>query len=1539
MKTQYPKLKKLPQGALAAILSLSLVLNPAYAVDPTTGTVMDGSFSLDGAGSIIDGSSANGYFLKSGDMTLSNVTLQNFAVKGGDGSGGGAGMGGALFINEGASVTLNNVNFLSNNAVGGNGGVGTVGGSLNNLFNSGTLAASGTPGYTPDYILLVGADGSSGSKAGNGASSTTGFGGTGGNGSDGTSGGDSSPLLIASAVTAAATLAVNIAKAGGDSANPFTANVGAGDVPVVILDTLNLSKALIDVIVFDTALANGQIGTGGSGGNGGQGGNSGFGYGGAAGGDGGDGGAGGQPWAGSLFANAGGAMGGDGGSGGAGGVGGFGAGGGSGGDGGTGGAGASWSLGGALAPVAAVEGSVTTTPGYWDQVERQPGFDDDGNPVQRDNVYLPNYDATASYYTTRMVNTVYHPPVTTVVEPVAGFDGWTELQGKRPDGYDGGSGSGGAGGFGGGTGASGIDNLTPTAGGDGGNGFGGAIFVRAGGTLMITGNALFDGNGVSGGDGQAREDGTNPGQSGIGAGSSLFMMKGSTVILNPGEGNVITFNGDALGSSIADDSAASNVLDGGNYPIQSGDGAGLSIASGLVQFNGGNTYSGQTKIEGGTLQAQDGTGIYWNSNINFAGTLTSNAVLMSNGDFTRYVGAQSNRVQWTGSGGFAAVDGELNVRLSNSQTMKWADPSSGFVKDGFALIFGSRYATDKVNFANNINLNGGDRTILVKANDADPASNVDANVDWAVMNGVISNGSLTINDANHNGKLVLAGDNTYTGSTMINAGTVELTGSVKSGAVSIAAGAILDSMTGGLDASTAVTNAGTLNLGSVNDTIASLTNTGTLNGTGTLTAATYNLNDGSVLNANLGSGTLNTAGAVTLNGEVAAGMVNVAIGSTLNLAAPELILDTASVTVNGTLNLNGGDETFMTLLGAGTVNTNANKLSVTDAGGFTGTLNAPNTAVTGSNLTVGGGTTTTDSTMVDNNLTVTGGGTLNSNNITLNNTGTLDLTNGSIIYNTLNGLGPIGGTVNTGALGFVNPFGSTVSGFLTFSGDFTNNGVLSPGASPGITVVGGNFNNGVGTLNSEIGGLGAAGANPGGFDQTQVGGTATAGGTLNVQGFGGFLPAQGNSFQIISNAVGAPIRIIGTFAAVTFDADGVAGAGAPVTNAAVVFDVNTGDITATGLNGPTSTFAELGANANQGAAAASIFNAAFVGQNQIDSATTAGFLAKQIIDATGSAAGDLAKYVPDYYGSVADYAFQGDQVLARSIQDRVSMMNYANAGGSGEDYPSQVPEHMSVFFGYMSTSQNTADDAQLSRNDYFVGLNFLATEDFVAGIAFSLSDGSISAPLGRADVAGFGGMLYARVTVAEDWTVFGTAGYSSQDFDFTRTTVNGTAVGSTDAATWTGVIGLQHKGWKIGQVSIAPRVSLAYSKTDVGGFSETGPIDALTLGGWSATRFIGEAGVSALWTTEVGGRPLSMELAVAVQQAFENSKDRMQATISTVPAASYPVSFAENADTQAVVRLNASYTVSNAVSIYAGYEGNYGGETAHYAKAGLRINF
>ncbi|MDZ4401970.1 autotransporter-associated beta strand repeat-containing protein [Prosthecobacter sp.] len=2035
MKTQHPILRKLPHAAFAAILSLSLALKPAYAVDP--GTLLTGANNLDGAGGIINGGSDTGYFVNTGSLNLSNVTLQNFQTVGGEGSGGGAGLGGVLFINSGASVTLNNVNFLSNNVIGGQGGVGAVGGTLNggtlNNLITGSTAASGANGYTPTQTTYTDIGGTTGTKGYNGSNSILGFGGAGGNGGNGGNGGDRNESLILGVTMASLdVVAVGIELAAA-SGNPFTINVAIGLAPSVINAGIGLGDAVAALVYFDQSLADGQIGLGGGAGKGGNGGNSGFGLGGAAGGNGGNGGIGGANWSGSAFK--GGAAGGDAGDGGNGGIGGFGAGGGRGGNGGIGGGGAGWTASGGSPAVADVTETVVIpasySKGYIDPVTLQRvqleanldsmpasyAFDHDSNPMTAPVTVVGQEDSPAT--SVEIIKT----PGTPAIAATQG--------GSRPDGLDGAAGGGGNGGFGAGVGASGAAPGALVVGGSGGSGYGGAIFVRSGATLTITGNALFDGNGTRGGDGQAGDVNTIAGAPGGAAGSDLFMMTGSTVILNPGAGNVITFNGDPSGTSIADDSAPSGTASN----IRSGEGADITIQSGLVQFNGTNTYTGQTIIEGGTLQAQDGDGIYFDSNIEFKGTLTSDAVLMGNGDFTRYVGTQSNRVQWTGSGGFAAIDGELNVKLSNGQTQTWGGGS--FVQDGSALVFGSATATDKVNFMNNINLGGGNRTILVTANDADTEAGVDENVDWAVFNGVISNGSLTVNDANHTGtvvlaanntftgpidvaggtlatsgdnriadttalnvqsgasftvggnetlgtlsgagdieiqdsnilttvmaadatfsgvisgtgaltkdgaskltlsgantytgatlvkagtletsgnerlsdftnltvqsgatfrlggtealgtiagagsfdlqgnalttnadtdttvsgvisgsggsltkngtgkltltgantysgattindgtvalsaggslsdntalsitaatgvfdisaktgasetiasiataagssvvlgaknltagdandttvagtisgtggsftktgggkttftaantytgattitdgifalsaggslsdltavsitsatgtfdisaidassetiasiagvagsnivlgaknltagdstdttvagvisgtngsltktgtgKLTLSGANTYTGDTTVNAGTVEtsgneridnasdiivasgatfrlggnesvstiagagaielqsntlvsnanadttfsgvisgtdssvltktgtgkltlsgantstgtanfnggsadLTGSLASKIVNVASGVVLDSKTGGLSSAADVSNNGTMNLGSTNDTVNSYTSTGTLNGPSTLTALNYNLNDGSIINANLGTGTITTNGAVDLFGTSQASIVVINALSVLDLKATELILNTASVTVNGILNLDytGGMETFTTLLGSGTVNTNGNQFVISDGGLFTGIINAPNsnlitgTPGVGTPLNLGGGTTTTESTTISNGLIVGSGATLNSTTITIANGSTLDLSGGgTIIFTTVTSTPGTTGIINIGANDFIIPFGSTISGNITFvgTGNVINLGTITPGFSPGIVTLAGAAPV-LGVVKAELAGLGGVAGTD--FDQVRLttpGAVASAvGGTLNVAGFGGFTPVQGNSFQIIAGAAGAlPINhLTGTFAVVDFDADGVGIGAAAVVNAAVVFDVNTGLLTATGLNGPTSTFAELGSNANQSAAATAIFNSALVGPNQIDSSTIAGALALQITDAANGSGADLAKYVPDYYGSMADYAFMGNQVLAQAIQDRVSPMNYMPAQ-PGEDSFTDVPEHMSLFFGYTNSSMSTADNADVSRNDYYAGLNLLASEDYTVGIAGSMSEGSISAPLGSAESEGFGAMIFGRVTVAKSFTFFGSLGYTQQDFDLRRQTVNGLATGSTDSSSYVGFLGVQYKGWRVGNVSIAPRLSLTYSNTKVGGFTETGTIDALNVGGYTDSRFIAEAGLSALWSTELAGRPFNLEVGLSVQQALQNDKSQMAVNLVNVPTASYPVNFAGSDDTQVVTRVNASYAIAKAVTAYAGYEGHFGGESSHHLKAGFRINF
>lgn len=1780
------------------VMSCAVVaMSSAALAAPSSGVLLSGTNTLNANNAVINGDGRTGYFVENGILTISNATLTNFATQGGTGSGGGAGLGGAIFVNSGATVTLNNVNLLANSSQGGSADFTVkLGGTLNNLF-SGSAASTGNAGgdASAAFAYLDDGKGRGGYTGTSGGDASNGFGGTGGRGGDG-SNGDLLTLDLAQSVydigkaayetaSGSATSAVYtaiaaqfsaqgaVALAGIDPIGPGTVALGpifislaaqfttlaadsAGDTSQAVLDTLwETSK---NAAIMTTKYQLGVSGIGGDGGTAGSGGAGSYGFGGGAGGAGGK--------AGDAVSLSG-ALGGAGGEGGGGGLGGFGAGGGGGGNAGS------------------------------------PGSN--GGQAQ-----------TAIAY--------------------------------------GSPGSGGSGGFGGGTGADGEGG----AGGNGGDGMGGAIFVSSGGTLNITGSALFDGNTARGGSGQTEDDSIGRGSAGSSSGSNIFMMKGSTVNLDAGEGNVIQFKSDPYGSSISDDS----IVTTGGTPIASGQGASLHVKSGLTIFEGTNLYSGNTYLDGGVLQAQDSEGIYFDSNITFNG-----GVLQSHGEFTRYVGAQSSRTQWTGDGGFAARDGDLVVRLGNGQGVKWGAYS--FVPNGNKLIFGSTSADSQVFFINNIDLGAGNRNIVVKANNSiaetETAAAIDANVDHTTLRGVLSNGSLTVGGMGYSGRLNLAaantyaggttinggtlalvkafnpitgtllstgsfngsgamvvneggnldisqtgnqsvgtlagagtvslggnaltlnqnadttfsgsiqnggigggtngsidktgsgtltlsGANTYTGYTNIDAGRLTLSGSLNSASVMVATGATLDVTTGGLRADSSLTNAGTINLtsndtvssfvsnsgtlnttgytltaatyalnsgtvinanlgtgtvtnngsvnlngtsnagvfkiqsgtttlgsaerlrdnvdlaislganlilggnekigtldgagnlnnnggrltlddgtfsgvvsgaggltkvsdgslvlmgastytgstlvnlgtlelsgsgrlvsnsitiaapatlsslnaglasaatvnnagilniGDVNDTITTLNNTGTVNGSATLTASTYNFEGGSVVNANLGTGILNVSNGLTLlNGTSDAGTLNIASNGTLSLATAERLIDSVTVNVDGQLNLLGGDETIYSLNGSGKVDTGSYKLIITNGGLFTGDLKTTSLGSNGGALGIAsGGTVNTGGLTVNNGsstsvtngstidssddvivksgglLEVQTGGVVTSDTITVDANGTLSLGSSyTLNYGLLNG----SGTVNTNGNRFNN--NGLVKGFLTFTNDFRNNGTLAAGNSPGLVTINGNYNE-FGQVQAEV----QTTIPVTGHDQIRVGGTITIdpSATLIVQTFQGAVPQRGNVYQIYSDLAGSAKTVNGNFGSVLFDFDGTAGSGAAVNNAAVVFDQATGRVISTGLNGPKSTFADLGQNNNQRGAASAIFTVAqgLVGDNQINTSVTGspGFFANQIIDKTNTPHIDLAKYTPDYYGAIADYSFAGDRALAQQVQDRLSVASNrigSTTRGAG-------------FGGMIDTTADTGDNATVDRQDYFAGADFLATPKFQAGLMLSKNEGDISASYGRSSVDGFGGLLYAHTELPAKFSAFGTLGYSESDHDLQRQTVNGVAIGSTEADAFTGSLGVQHQGWTYGKLSVSPRVTIICAQSSVDGFTETGVIDALTNGGYDSTQVSARAGASVEWSTPLAGRTFNVEFKLGIEQVLVDDNDRLDVNVVSQPSIAYPVGFADDAATRMSYGLNLAYDLNSVTTVYTGIGGIMSSEASNNVNVGIRVGF
>ena len=134
---------------------------------------------INGNGATIDMSQANGgaadraFFIASGNVTISNLTIANGQAvggAGGPGAGGGAGLGGGLFVatstaipgitNAATNVTLNNVWFTNNAATGGAGAA-----AHNSYDNSmpwsggGGMGGNGGAGYTGDLLYTSGGGG------------------------------------------------------------------------------------------------------------------------------------------------------------------------------------------------------------------------------------------------------------------------------------------------------------------------------------------------------------------------------------------------------------------------------------------------------------------------------------------------------------------------------------------------------------------------------------------------------------------------------------------------------------------------------------------------------------------------------------------------------------------------------------------------------------------------------------------------------------------------------------------------------------------------------------------------------------------------------------------------------------------------------------------------------------------------------------------------------------------------------------------------------------------------------------------------------------------------------------------------------------------------------------------------------------------------------------------------------------------------------------------------------------------------------------
>ena len=680
---------------------------------------------------------------------------------------------------------------------------------------------------------------------------------------------------------------------------------------------------------------------------------------------------------------------------------------------------------------------------------------------------------------------------------------------------------------------SGTGNLTQMGSGTltllGNNTYTGSTTISAG-TLQV-GNGLLAGS-ISG-SGNVLDNGSlladspnNWGPNGPISGSGSLTQAGAGILTLAGSNTytgATTISAGVLqvgnGGSGASIGGTSGVLDNGSLVFNHGDGVTFSriisgsgsltqTGTGLLTLLGSNTYTGGTTISGGTLQVGNGTsGEFLNSsNV----SLSNNASLVFNhADALAYSGYVS------GAGNLTQMGTGLLTLLGNNTYTGSTAISAGTLQVGNGLLAGS------IPGSGNVLDNG---SLL-----ADSPSN------WGLSGQISGSGSLTQAGT---GILTLAGSNSYTGGTTINAGVLQ-----------VGNASALGPPTAALSI-----NGGTLDLHGYNVSLGSLAGAAGSSGPGTIDnlsgSGSYTLGVGYDNSSSTFSGTLrNTFGQVNLT---KAGTGALTLTGNVGLGG--------SCTVSGAINQPAGTTTFANSLYLG--------YNLGSAGAFnlsgTATLWAANeyAGYFGSGGFVQSGGTNTSIGMnlgcnpgSSGSYTLSGLGLLSSYGETVGGlgSGTLTQSGGT---NNVSGYSGLYVGFGAGSSGVYNLSGSGLlwaaseyvgysgtgtfnqsGGTNTVTGVFSLGGAGAPGTAgsgtynltagalivPGIQGAGGVFNLGGGTLVASAGfstsqamtltGSGGKGnINTGGYAVT-LSGVLSGSGGLNVLGQGNLTLAGGNTYS------------------------------------------------------------------------------------------------------------------------------------------------------------------------------------------------------------------------------------------------------------------------------------------------------------------------------------------------------------------------------------------------------------------------------------------
>jgi outer membrane autotransporter protein len=581
-------------------------------------------------------------------------------------------------------------------------------------------------------------------------------------------------------------------------------------------------------------------------------------------------------------------------------------------------------------------------------------------------------------------------------------------------------------------------------------------------------------------------------------------------------------------------------------------------------------------------------------------------------------------------------------------------------------------------------------------------------------------------------------------------------------------------------------------------------------------------------------------------------------------------------------------------------------------------------------LVLAGANTYTGNTIVNGGiLSITG--SIMSPNTYVNTGGTLYV-DGSIAGNAILNGGMLGGN---GMIG----------------GSLVNNGMVSPGHSPGTLTINGNYTQGGGgTLIIQI-------ASHAVFDHVNVGGSANLGGTLVVQALPGFKPKIGQSFQFLTAAGG----VSGNFSNFVL----------PSTGTILKFGVNY-ETNSVLLETEVGSFSDTlqGLTPNEQAVANQLDKIA----NDKDAAKLIKYLSHVPLN---QLAADLDLISGEELASVFTLGTSLDNIQAlnllrrnddiRSGSNGFSASGFHTTGGGpiysgglGQTGPNGndgkeskevknvvAPQEnrWGTFITGVGEWVGVGDDFNARGYDietggFTLGVDYKVCEHFAIGLMagyvgtdVDLSDGGrIRVNGGKAGIYGtaFGDGLYADFAV--------TGGYSS--YDTHRAALVGTAHGDTDGGDLNVLFGVGYD-LKAGGFSFGPTATFNYTYVGISSFNESGSLAPLHMTSQGQDSLRTAFGFKASYEAKLGSLVFKPEIRAAWQHEYGDVSNSLDSGLSSGAGDVFTVTGPKIGRDSALIGAGFAIQLSERASTYVYYDGELGRTRfdSHSVSGGFRISF